>query len=195
MSASLLGIETGSKNPALIADKVGEGLMGVGGAGADYFESLVISILAASTVAGGDIVLLSLTFWVAASGLVATMIGYFFTGAPEDGSKTDLLYALYKGKMVASVLTIILTVIIVRVFFDNSGEGYAALCCIIIGQVYGALIGMVTEYFTSAKYSVETINKAGALSSPMHLIKALGIGMLSVLVPAVIIVASTLACL
>lgn len=195
LSASLLSLETGGKNPALIADKVGEGIMGVGGAGADYFESLVVSILAAATLAGGDIVLLSLTFWVAASGVVASMVGFFFAGAPEDGSKTDLLYGLYKGKMVAGVLIITLTVIIVRLFFDNSGEGYAALCCIIIGQVYGALIGVVTEYFTSHNSAVETINKASNFSSPMHLIKALGIGMLSVIVPAVIIVASTLGCL
>ena len=63
---------------------------------------------------------------------------------------------------------------------------------IIIGQFYGLLIRHATEYFTSHNFAVESLEKVGALSASMYMIKAFGIGALSVLIPAVIIVAITL---
>uniref|UniRef100_A0A6S8YMB2 H(+)-exporting diphosphatase n=2 Tax=Chaetoceros debilis TaxID=122233 RepID=A0A6S8YMB2_9STRA len=194
LSATMLSNE--NENPAWIAEKVGENISGIAGTGAEYFESLAASIIAAAILAGGDIVLISLSFWVAAAGIISSMVGFFFIRAAANGSsKNDLLYALYKGKMITSTLLIVISIAIVMVFFESAGEGYTAVSCVIIGQFYGLLIGHATEYFTSHNFAVESLNKAGALSASMYMIKAFGIGALSVLIPAVIIVATALACL
>merc|ERR1719469_1293337 len=87
--------EDDPRNPAVIADNVGDNVGDVAGMGADLFESFVGSIIAAATLAKGDSVLVSLSFWIAGSGIIASMIGFFFVGTRDNASQKELLFALH----------------------------------------------------------------------------------------------------
>merc|ERR1711935_557527 len=65
--------EDDPRNPATIADNVGDNVGDVAGMGADLFESFVGSIIAAATLARGDVAKVALPFWISAVGIVASM--------------------------------------------------------------------------------------------------------------------------
>jgi K(+)-stimulated pyrophosphate-energized sodium pump len=98
--------EDDPRNPAVIADNVGDNVGDVAGMGADLFESFVGSIIAAITLARGDIALVMLPFWIAGGGIVASMIGYFAVGAKDGANQQELMFALHKGTIVSSVFVI-----------------------------------------------------------------------------------------
>jgi len=66
------------RNPAVITDNVGENVGDVAGMGVDFFELFVGSIIAAATLENGNIVKISLPFWIAGPGSVASVIEFFF---------------------------------------------------------------------------------------------------------------------
>ena len=94
------------RNPAVIANSVGDNVGDVAGMGADLFESFVGSIIAAAILTGGDIVEVMLPFWIAGAGIIASLFGYFVVGTKEGASQKDLLFALHKGVIVASFLVV-----------------------------------------------------------------------------------------
>ncbi|GMH86675.1 hypothetical protein TL16_g10617, partial [Triparma laevis f. inornata] len=201
--------EDDPRNPAVIADNVGDNVGDVAGMGADLFESYVGSIIAAATLANGDIAKIMLPFWVAGGGVVASLCGYFFVSTVEGASQKQLMWALHKGTIVASVLVLGITAFFVWVLFgmndgqctlgnvcsDRTNEGFKIYACIIIGLFAGILIGQSTEYFTSYEYpSVRSITAAGITGPATVIIQGLGIGMISCVPPVMVLVATILAC-
>ena len=188
--------EDDPRNPAVIADNVGDNVGDVAGMGADLFESFVGSIIAAVALANGDIVKIMLPFWIAGAGIVAAMLGYFVVGTKEGASQKDLLNALLKGTMAASVLVIGFSALIIHFLFQGqSEEGWKLFGCIIIGLVAGILIGQITEYFTSYHYwPTKSITDAGITGPATVIIQGLGVGMISTVFPVLIIVATILGC-
>jgi len=187
--------EDDPRNPAVIADNVGDNVGDVAGMGADLFESFVGSIIAAATIAKGDVNLVSLPFWIAGAGICASMIGYFFVSTKDGAGQKDLLFALHKGTLVSSLFVIVFSIIITHQFFDNSTDGWKIFGCIIIGLASGILIGQATEYFTSYEYwGVKSITAAGVTGPATVIIQGLGIGMVSCTFPVMILVITILAC-
>ena len=137
-----------------------------------------------------------LPFWIAGIGIVASMCGYFVVGTKEGASQKDLLFALHKGSFVASVLVIGFSALIMAFFFEGrEGEGWSIFGCIVIGLFAGALIGQITEYFTSYSYwPTQSIAEAGITGPGTVVIQGLGIGMISTVFPAMIIVSTILSC-
>ena len=137
-----------------------------------------------------------LPFWIAGIGIVASMFGYFVVGTKEGASQKDLLSALHKGSFVASVLVIGFSALIMAFFFEGrESEGWSIFGCIVIGLFAGALIGQITEYFTSYSYwPTQSIAEAGITGPGTVVIQGLGIGMISTVFPAMIIVITILAC-
>jgi len=70
--------EDDPRNPAVIADNFGENIGDVAGMSVDFFELFVGSITAAATLANGNVVKISLLFWIAGAGIVASVIEFFF---------------------------------------------------------------------------------------------------------------------
>lgn len=98
--------EDDPRNPAVIADNVGDNVGDVAGMGADLFESFVGSIIAAMTLANGDVALVMLPLWVSGGGIIASVVGYFVVGTKNDATQRDLMFALQKGIFASSILVI-----------------------------------------------------------------------------------------
>mmetsp|Transcript_25054 Transcript_25054/g.32712 ORF Transcript_25054/g.32712 Transcript_25054/m.32712 type:complete len:769 (-) Transcript_25054:154-2460(-) len=188
--------EDDPRNPAVIADNVGDNVGDVAGMGADLFESFVGSIIAAVTLADGDIALMILPFWVAAAGILASILGFFAVGTKDGASQKELLFALHKGVLASSVFVIGFCALIISQLFEGREEyGWKVFACIVIGLVAGVLIGQATEYFTSYEYyPTKSITEAGITGPATVIIQGLGIGMISCVAPVLVIVATILGC-
>jgi K(+)-stimulated pyrophosphate-energized sodium pump len=188
--------EDDPRNPAVIADNVGDNVGDVAGMGADLFESFVGSIIAAATLADGDVVEIMLPFWIAAAGIVASVFGFFAVGTKDGASQKELLFALQKGVIVSSILVIGFSAIICWQLFEGREErGWEIFGCIVIGLIAGVMIGQVTEYFTSYSYwPVQSITDAAVTGPATVIIQGLGVGMISTVFPVLIIVATILGC-
>lgn len=173
--------EDDPRNPDVIADNVGDNVGDVAGMGADLFESFVSSIIAAMTLASGDLALNMLPFWVAGAGVFASILGYFVVRTKDDANQKELLFALHKGTIVSTVFVLILGAIIVHfLFVGRESEGWRVYGCVIVGQVDGIIIGQITEYFTSYHYyPTRSIADAGVTGPATVIIQGLGIGMIS----------------
>jgi K(+)-stimulated pyrophosphate-energized sodium pump len=161
-----------------------------------YFGEQVGSIIAAITLANGDVTLVLLPIWVSGAGIIASIIGFFFVNTKNDANQRDLMMALQKGIVSSSVLVVAFTAVIVHFTFDGRAEeGWKIFGCICIGLLAGVLIGQVTEIFTSyAFYPTRSITEAGATGPATVIIQGLGIGMISTVFPVLIIVATILGC-
>jgi len=196
--------EDSPRNPAVIADNVGDNVGDVAGMGADLMESFVGSIIAAATLASGRLPLVALPFWIAGAGIIASMIGYFFVRTNDGASQKQLLWALTKGNIIASILVIAFSAIIISQFFQgdegaifvySTSEGWEIFGCIIIGLLCGLLIGQATEYFTSYSFwPVKSITDAGITGPATVIIQGIGVGMVSCVAPVLILVGTIIAC-
>jgi K(+)-stimulated pyrophosphate-energized sodium pump len=183
--------EDDARNPAVIADNVGDNVGDVAGMGADLFESYAGSIIAAvalTTVAAG-LAGESLPLLIAAVGIVASMIGSFFVRVGEDIDVGALLGALRRGIIVASLLVIVFSAGII--FFFEADINL--LWTIVIGLVTGIVIGLATEHATSHTYApTRAIAEASLTGAATTIISGFAIGMLSTLIPVIAVGAAIL---
>merc|ERR1719498_482708 len=189
--------EDDPRNPAVIADNVGDNVGDVAGMGADLFESFVGSIIAAATLANGDVLKIALPFWIAGAGTIASIVGFFFVSTHDNASQKELLHALHKGTTVASVLTVGFSAAICHFLFETTDSvyGWQLFGCIVIGLVSGIIIGQFTEYFTSYSYKpTVSIAEAGGTGPATVIIQGLGVGMVSCVGPVITLVITICAC-
>ena len=202
VGADLVGkIEAGipeddPRNPATIADNVGDNVGDVAGMGADIFESYVGAVIA--TIAIGatspavanrlDAVALPVLFTVA--GLGASLLGIAAMRLLERGSPAG---ALRWSTFISAGLFIVAAYALSRrfdpVITGPDGAGLAPLgpfYAVLAGTVAGILIGLLTEYFTSAG-PVRTIADASTTGPATNIIAGLAVGMRSA-VPSVLMI-------
>ena len=186
--------EDDPRNPAVIADNVGDNVGDIGGLGADLFESFVATILstmALGVAAGHGFNGVVLPLLIAAMGTVASFIGTFFVRVKEDASQKTLLAALRRGVYIAAGIVLVASFPIIRFVLGAGSLGvYGA---IVSGLVAGVLIGYFTEYFTSDHYEPTKNLADSAVSGTGPLvIGGLALGMFSSIVPVIIIGVSVL---
>ncbi len=173
--------EDDPRNPAVIADNVGDNVGDITGMGADLYESYVGSIVATmalSVSAGLGESGVFLPMVIASIGTIASIIGSFFIRTKEEASQSALLSALRKGIYSTAILIILASYFLVQGIL---GKEYLFIYWgILIGTLAGTLIGFATEYFTSDAYPpTRGISYAAKTSTANVIIEGLSVGMRS----------------
>ncbi len=179
--------EDDPRNPAVIADNVGDNVGDVAGMGADLFESYVGSILAAMIIGWaviGTSQAILFPLMVAAFGILASVIASFFVKA---GKKSDVHGVLKRGIIVSSVLVLIGSYVLSKQFLGVLATG--VFIALTVGLIAGVVIGLLTEYYTSAKYApVRHVAKASETGAGTNLIAGLALGYISTGAPVLVLV-------
>ncbi|MDG6229099.1 MAG: sodium-translocating pyrophosphatase [Candidatus Thermoplasmatota archaeon] len=202
--------EDDPRNPAVIADQVGDNVGDVAGMGADLFESYVDSLIATMALAaismafilqsGGSVLLgqlllttnnMEAALWLplvlAAVGILASIVGVLIV---VMGKGTNIYGALRNSLYAAAVLTAFLALLATWFMIGDLNPFYAILA----GLGAGLVIGFSTEYYTSEKRKpAQSIAEASRTGPATVIIQGLQVGMISTIIPVIAVVAAMLA--
>ena len=174
-----LGIpEDDPRNPAVIADNVGDNVGDVAGMGADLFDSNVAAMTSALVIAqslGGQ-ANTAMVFCYAALGLIASIIGIATARIDKGGSPTRALNA---STYVTTGLFIVLTALATLIFRGFSWRIWGAST---VGLLVGVIIGITTDYFTDdSKPIVQKVARASRSGSAFTVLSGVSYGFVSAL--------------
>ena len=189
-------------NPATIADNVGDNVGDVAGMGADLFESYVGSIIG-TMVLGAYIITpeysglgaVYLPLVLAAIGIIMSIIGTFFVKVKEGGNPQT---ALNIGEFGSAGLMVIASYFIINELIPGSVEGlpYGGMgifAATIAGLFAGLGVGKITEYYTgTGTKPVSSIVRQSETGAATNIISGLGVGMMSTMIPIILIVTAIL---
>ena len=188
--------EDDPRNPAVIADNVGDNVGDCAGMGADLFESYAVTLIASMILAatpaikaiyGENGILLPIILGAVA--IVAGIIGSLFV---RLGKKKNIMGAFYKGIFVTALAATLGFGGVIYFFFP--GQWIPLTGCAFIGLVIMVLINKIAEYYTATHYKpVRSIAKASETGAGTNLIAGLAIGKESTLLPVLLILAGMLA--
>jgi len=178
--------EDDPRNPAVIADNVGDMVGDCAGMGADLYESYVGAIVSGLVIAifnlnNTQAALLCLLLSVA--GILASMIGVFFVKAKGD---QDPQVVLNKGLIASVVFYILLSLLVTIVWYKDIKTFWSVLS----GLVAGMLVGFVAQYYTSGKV-VKGIAEQASTGAATVIIEGTAVGMLSTVLPLAAIAIAT----
>ena len=181
--------EDDPRNPAVIADNVGDNVGDVAGMGADLYESYVGSVISSCALgvsAFKSFGAMALPLCIAALGVLCSVIGTFFVKTKEDASQKQLLKALSKGTNLSAILIAVISFPLV--YFILGKDNYTLYFPILSGLIAGVLIGRSTEYYTSDTYKpTQRLAASSETGSATIIINGLSVGMLSTLIPIIIV--------
>ncbi len=178
--------EDDPRNPAVIADNVGDCVGDTAGMGADIYESyigaMVATIILAVAYHPGNPVYFMLPLVISFFGLIGSFIGLavavFGTSRPST---------LLKAATASSLLVLLgLTYLYAGMIRD-----YRVLIAVLIGCVAGSIVGLITEYYTSSTpvRKLAEISRSGAAT---NIIYGLSVGMESTILPTIMLAAGVL---
>lgn len=179
--------EDDPRNPAVIADNVGDNVGDVCGMGADLFESYVGSIISAITLGsvlsvsvGKEAILYPLV--LAGVGILSSLIGMYIVKSYKGNEPQK---ALNLGSFLSGFIALILSLITSLYLFSS----LKLFIPVLVGVCVGLLIGKITEVYTSSDYkSVKFIAKESETGAATNIIAGLAVGMKSTVIPILLIV-------
>ena len=185
--------EDDPRNPAVIADNVGDNVGDVAGMGADLYESYVGSVISCSALGvaafnsqGMGFQAMAIPMIMAALGILCSIIGTFFVRTGEKTEQKLLLKALSRGTNLSAILIAIAAFPLI--WFILGAENWKLYFAVIAGLIAGVLIGKATEYFTSDTYKpTKNLAAKSETGSATIIIGGLGLGMLSTAIPIIIV--------
>ncbi|MCH1539073.1 MAG: sodium-translocating pyrophosphatase [Flavobacteriaceae bacterium] len=212
--------EDDPRNPATIADNVGDNVGDVAGMGADLFGSYVATVLAAMVLGNYLVRDMSLNgqytdvfnnmgpillpVVIAGVGILASIVGTFFIKiSSNDAKESQVQKALDIGNWVAIIITLVASYFLIIWMLPETinmkffGEGYKSISFLnvfwasCIGLAVGALISMVTAYYTSlGKKPVLDIVENSSTGAATNIIAGLAVGMKSTFLSVILFAAA-----
>ncbi len=174
-----LGIpEDDPRNPAVIADNVGDNVGDVAGMGADLFDSNVAAmasaLVMAQTLDQGSGVNTAMVFCYAALGLISSIIGIACARVGKTGNPTR---ALNSSTYITTALFIVLTAAATAVL---EGFSWAIWGASAVGLIVGVIIGITTDYFTDdSKPIVQKVAHASQSGAAFTILSGISYGFIS----------------
>ena len=187
--------EDDPRNPGVIADLVGDAVGDCAGMAADIFETYSVAMVA--TMILGALLFprapqfILLPLFLCSISILTSIIGSFFV---KLGAKKSIMGAMYKGLIVSVVLSAIAFYPLISKMMAGQDIPVNNLyLSTIVGLIIAAGMFVITEYYTSKKYSpVRSIANAGATGHGTNIIRGLGIGMQSTAAPVLLIAIGTI---
>lgn len=192
--------EDDPRNPAVIADQVGDNVGDIAGMGADLFGSFAEATCAAMVIAAeqledDDWSVLSFPLIMTSFGLLCSILTAViaFTLPPEN---TWTIEKTLKNQLVFSTLLNTFVLAIAAAAFLPSTISLGSInatrwdvyACAIAGLWCGLIIGFVTEYYTSSSYApVQEIAESCRTGAATNIIFGLSLGYKSVIAPVVVL--------
>ncbi|MCL4373731.1 MAG: sodium-translocating pyrophosphatase [Candidatus Marsarchaeota archaeon] len=181
--------EDDPRNPAVIADNVGDNVGDCAGMGADVFESYAVTLVASLLIAAG-LSLSSAQFayplLIASAGIIASMLSMVFLRIGRGGSPTS---ALYKGISASIIIAAILDIAIT--YLGHYPAGY--FISVLGGLLLAIVIFGITDYYTgTGRKSVVKVSTAAKGGAGTDVIMGLAVGLRSVWLPVIAVVVGIL---
>jgi K(+)-stimulated pyrophosphate-energized sodium pump len=191
--------EDDPRNPAVIADLVGDNVGDCAGRGADLFESTAAENIGAMIlgvvlyksfgVAGILLPLVIMSF-----GLVASVIGIMSVSTKEDADPMD---ALNRGYYLTAFLVAIGLFVACKWLLVSDAAPDAwwhFFLCSLVGVATSIAFVFITQYYTEYRYRpVQTIADASRTGPATNIIMGLSVGMESTVMPVITIVIALVA--
>jgi K(+)-stimulated pyrophosphate-energized sodium pump len=195
--------EDDPRNPAVIADNVGDNVGDCAGMAADLFETYVVTVVATMVLAsiyfGGTPIAAKLMLYPLVIGgacLIASLVGSYFV---RLGPSNNIMGALYKGFIVAAVLSLILLWPVTEWILGMGTsfkvgqitfQGRHLFYCGVVGLAVTGLLIWATEYYTGTGYRpVHSIAQASTTGHGTNVIQGLAISLEATALPALVICA------
>ncbi|MEH6635401.1 MAG: sodium-translocating pyrophosphatase [Halioglobus sp.] len=191
--------EDDPRNPAVIADNVGDNVGDVAGMGADLFESYCGSIFAACALGAaafvGDTTLqmkaVCAPFVISGLGIFLSIIGIFLVKTTEGADQKALLGSLAKGINSSAIAIVVFSLPVL--YLMGMPNLWGIWGAVVVGLVTGVMIGRATEYATSPSFlPTRSIAQAAESGAATTIISGLGVGMLSTVIPVLTVAVGTL---
>jgi K(+)-stimulated pyrophosphate-energized sodium pump len=194
--------EDDPRNPAVIADLVGDNVGDCAGRGADLFESTAAENIGAMILAAGlysanvsvfqeqglslfGVILFPLV--ARAFGIIASVVGIM---AVKTNDQEDPMKALNRGYYITSILAVIGFYVASR-WLLGSEYYFSFFLCGLIGVATAFAFVVITQYYTEDKYRpVQEIAKASQTGPATNIISGVAIGMESTGFPVLVIAAA-----
>jgi len=180
--------EDDPRNPAVIADNVGDNVGDVAGMGADLYESnsnAIVATIALGFAAGYGYAGFLLPILVSATGVLCSIIGTFFVRTKEETTQKSLLRSLHLGVYVAGGLAALATIPLTLWLASESGPAmmshqWGLLVAILAGIISGFFVSYSTEHYTSdAAKPTRDLAQSSETGTATLMIGGLSLGMKS----------------
>ena len=175
--------EDDPRNPAVIADNVGDNVGDVAGMGADLFDSNVAALASSVVIASslnGSYNNIGMILTYSFVGIIASCIGIACARMKKEGEPTRALNAsTYTTTAIFIILTLIITLLVdgfsIRIWLSST-----------TGLIVGVIIGLSTNYFTDDRCPVvKKVAKASSSGSAFTILSGISYGFISAF-PAII---------
>ena len=191
--------EDDPRNPAVIADNVGDNVGDVAGMGADLFgscaESTCAAMVISAVVFAADPNALLYPILISAVGIPISLVTKLLVGvSTEDDVAPALMKLLIISSALMAVVMFFFTSALIPEFFELNGEQYTSMgvyWCFLSGLIAGLAVGLLTGYYTSENYNpVKEVARSCETGVATNIIYGLALGYKSTVLPYLAIAVS-----